>query len=97
MIVARFKVRCRPEHGAEMAAVIAEIEAPSRKLAGVVHFDVARSLTDPDTFVAIEVFEDREALDRQNAQPQVARLIDLMDSGAIVGDYEYTVWAAAPD
>jgi quinol monooxygenase YgiN len=75
-----------------MAAVIAAIEPPSRALPGVVSFDVARSLTDPNSFVAIEVFEDRDALDRQNAQAEVAKLIDLMGSGAITSDYEFTVW-----
>jgi quinol monooxygenase YgiN len=55
MILARFQVQCRPERTEEMAAAIAAVEAPSRALPGVVHFDVARSLTDPDTFVVIEV------------------------------------------
>jgi len=68
MIVARFRVQWRPERTEEMAAAIAAVETPSRAIPGVVHFDVTRSLTDPDSFVAIEVFENRQALDRQNAQ-----------------------------
>jgi hypothetical protein len=42
-----------------------------RTLPGVAHFDVARSLTDPNTLIADEVFEDREALERQNVQGKV--------------------------
>src|SRR6478609_3739479 len=75
MIIGRFKVQCQPDRAEEVAAAIAAVEAPSRELPGVVHFDVARSLTDPNSFVVIEVFEDRQALDRQNAQPEVARVL----------------------
>jgi quinol monooxygenase YgiN len=95
MIVARFKVRCRPERTEEMAAAIAAVEAPSREIPGVVHFDVARSLTDPGTFVVIEVFEDRQALERQNAQSEVARVLSLVEAGTLTGDYEWTVWEAS--
>jgi quinol monooxygenase YgiN len=92
MIVARFKVQCRPEHTEEMGAAIAAVEAPSREIPGVVHFDAARSLTDPDTFVVIEVFEDRHALERQNAQGEVAKVLTLIEAGALTGAFEWTVW-----
>ena len=95
MIVARFKVRCRPEQSDEVAAAIAVVEAPSRALPGVVHFDVARSLTDPHTFIVVEVFDDAAALDRQNAQPEVADVLRILDAGALVGELEWTVWDAS--
>jgi quinol monooxygenase YgiN len=78
-----------------MGAAIAAVEAPSRALPGVVHFDVARSLTDPNSFVVVEVFEDRAALDRQNAQDEVGKVLSLVDDGALTGDYEFTVWETA--
>ena len=53
MIIGRFKVQSRPEYADELAAAIAAVEAPSRELPGVVHFDVTRSLTDPTTFIAV--------------------------------------------
>jgi quinol monooxygenase YgiN len=93
MIIGRFKARCDPDRADEVAAAIAAVEAPSRALPGVVHFDVARSLTEPNTFVVIEVFDNRQALDRQNAQPEVARVLNLVDAGA----YEWTVWDGEPD
>ena len=95
MIVARFKVQCRPERTEEVAAAIAAVEAPSRELAGVVHFDVARSLTDPNTLIAVEVFEDRATLDRQEEQPEVARTMKLFESGALVAEPEYTIYEVA--
>jgi quinol monooxygenase YgiN len=91
MIIGRFKARCGPDRDEELAAAIAAVEMPSRELPGVVHFDVARSLTEPNTFVVTEVFDDREALARQNAQPEVARVLDLVDV------YEWTVWEGEPD
>ncbi len=95
MIVGRFKVQCQPDRSEEMAAAIAAVEAPSRDLPGVIHFDVARSLTDPNSFVVIEVFEDRRALERQNAQSEVARVLGLIEAGALTGDMEWTVWDAS--
>jgi quinol monooxygenase YgiN len=97
MIVGRFKVQCRPDRTDEMAAAIAAVEAPSRGLPGVIHFDVARSLTDPNSFVVIEVFEDSRALERQSAQSEVARVLGLIEAGALTGDLEWTVWEASPD
>ena len=92
MIVGRFRVQARPERSAEVAAAMAAVEPPSRQLPGVVRFDVSRSLTDPHVYLATEVFTDRDALDRQNAQPEVAALLALIGTGATVGDYEWTVW-----
>ncbi len=93
MIIGRFQVRCQPDRADRLATAIAAVEAPSRALPGVVHFDVARSLTDPNTFVVLEVFEDRQALERQNAQREVAELLSLVDPGA----FEWTVWETTAD
>jgi quinol monooxygenase YgiN len=92
MIVARFQVQCRPERTEEMAAAIAAVEAPSRALPGVVHFDVARSLTVPGYLPRHRGVRDRQALDRQNAQREVAQVLSLIEAGALTGDYEWTVW-----
>jgi len=71
------------------------VEAPSRRLPGVVHFDVSRSLTDPNALIATEVFTSREALERQNAQREVAAMLDLINAGALTAEYEWTVWETA--
>src|SRR3954454_22363006 len=86
MIVARFKVVCRQERTEEMTAALAAVEAPSRALPGVVHFDVTRSLCDPHTFVVLEVFEDRAALDRQEAPPEGAAMGGLREAESAVWD-----------
>ena len=76
----------------EVAAAIAAVEAPSRELPGVIHFDVTRSLTDPYTFVVIEVFEDRQALERQEGQGEVTAVMSLIAAGALTRDLEWTGW-----
>ena len=48
MIVVRFKVQCQPDRADEVAAAMGDVVAPSRKMDGVVYFDVARDVTDPN-------------------------------------------------
>jgi hypothetical protein len=38
------------------------------------------------------VFEDRQALERQNAQGEVAKVLSLVEAGALTGDLEWTDW-----
>ena len=79
MIVVRFKVQCQPEKTAQVMAAFEEVIAPSRAVAGVISFDIARDLADPDSFIAVEVFEDRAALERQESLPVVQQTIGLLE------------------
>jgi quinol monooxygenase YgiN len=45
---------------------------------GVVSFDIARDVSDPNAFVATEVFEDAGARERQEALPEVANVMSLL-------------------
>ncbi|MGC4111490.1 MAG: antibiotic biosynthesis monooxygenase [Nocardioides sp.] len=92
MIIGRFRVQARPERSDEIAAAMLAVEAPSRLLPGVVSFDIVRSVSDPHSYLAIEVFADRAAFDAQNAQTEVAELLELIAGGAAVGDYEWRSW-----
>lgn len=74
---------------------MAGVVAPSRSLQGVIHFDVARDVTDPGSLIAIEVFDDRAAMERQEAQPEVARVIALISAGALSGPPEWTIYEVA--
>jgi quinol monooxygenase YgiN len=64
------------------AALEAVIE-PSRALAGVIRFDIARDLADADSFVATEVYEDRSVLERQEALPEVEAALALIRDVAV--------------
>jgi quinol monooxygenase YgiN len=78
VIVIRFKVKCAPGKAEQLMAVFQRCIEPSRAIGGVVHFDIARDLLDSDAFIATEVFEDREALDRQEAQPVIHEVLGLL-------------------
>ena len=65
MIVARFKVQCLSDKTEEMLQAMRAVVGPSRALPGVIHFDVARDVTDANALIALEVFEDRAALTRR--------------------------------
>lgn len=78
MIVIRFKVKCQSGKTEEALAVFREVIAPSRAMDGVVNFDIARDLTDPDSIIATEVFEDQAARDRQESLPEVAKVMSLL-------------------
>lgn len=80
MIVVRFKVRCRPGTVGQAIEVMSKVVQPSRSLHGVVSFDIARDVTDPDCILALEVFEDLEAVGRQELLPEVADVMSLLPS-----------------
>jgi quinol monooxygenase YgiN len=94
MIVLRFKVQCRPEKAEEVMAALAEVVAPARAVVGVISFDIARDLTDPNAFIATEVFEDREARERQESLPQVGKVMALLPD-SLAAPPEATVFQVA--
>jgi quinol monooxygenase YgiN len=96
MLVVRFKVQCQPDRTDEVLAAMRAVVEPSRALPGVVRFDVARDVTDRNALVAIEVFEDHAAMDKQESQPEVAAVIALLEGGAATSEPEWTVFDATP-
>jgi len=91
MIVVRFKVRARREKAEELRAAFQSLVAPSRKVQGALHFDIGRDVTDPNSFIATEVFEDRAALERQEALAEVQKVIALLPN-VLAGDPEATIY-----
>lgn len=98
MIVVRFKARCRPDRIGEALAAFTAVIAPSRALPGVISFDIGRDLADPSAVIAVEVFEDREALDRQESLPEVGRVLALLEEVAVAPPEEavYDVSPSVP-
>ena len=82
MIVLRFKVQCKPDKSAELSAAFADVVAPSRATDGVISFDIARDVADPNSFVATEVFGDAAARGRQEALPEVGKVMSLLPTVA---------------
>jgi quinol monooxygenase YgiN len=78
MMIIRFKVQCQPERVDEALGVFSAVVEPSRKLDGVISFDIGRDLIDPNSIIAAEVFEDAAARERQEAQPVVGKVMGLL-------------------
>ena len=91
MLVLRFKVQCQPEKTEEVMAALRDVVAPARATEGVVSFDIARDLTDPNSFIATEVFEDAAARDRQESLPEVGKVMTLLPS-SVAAPPEATVY-----
>ena len=94
MVVVRFKVRCRPDKTGEVKAAFEQVIGPSREVDGVISFDIAHDLADPDSFIATEVFEDRAALDRQEELPEVARTLAVLEQ-SLAAEPEATIFEVA--
>ena len=78
MIVVRFKVTCKPEMIGKAKAAFEAVVAPSRRIEGVINFDIAQDIADPNSLIATEVFDDRAALARQEALPEVKNVIEQL-------------------
>jgi quinol monooxygenase YgiN len=91
VVVVRFKVRCQPEKVDEVRAAFEAVIGPSRDVDGVISFDIAQDLADPDSFIATEVFEDRATLDRQESLPEVARTLGVLEQ-SLAAEPEATIF-----
>jgi len=91
MIVVRFKVQCRPDKAEQVMAALTEVVSASRTLDGVISFDIGRDVSDANSFIATEVFEDRAALDRQEALPEVAKTLGILED-SLVSEPEATIF-----
>lgn len=91
MIVVRFKVKCKPDKAEQLRAAFEAAVAPSRTVQGCLNFDIARDVTEPNSFIATEVFEDKEALARQETLPQVKKVIELLPE-VLAGEPEATIY-----
>lgn len=65
-------------------AALAPVVAASRALPGVISIDIARDITDPDAFIATELYEDREALDRQMELPETKAGLAALRDGLVI-------------
>jgi quinol monooxygenase YgiN len=94
VIVVRFKATCRPDRVEQAIEAFAAVVEPSRNVAGVIGFDVGRDLVDPNAVVAVEVFEDEDARNRQESLPEVARVMGLLPE-ALAAPPEATVFTVS--
>ena len=91
MIVARFRMTAQPERASEVETALVKVIEPSRSLPGVVHFDVGRDISDSNSFIATEVFDDVDALERQESLPEVHTAMAVLGE-ALAAPPEATVF-----
>lgn len=94
MIVVRFKMQCRPDKVDELQSLLAAVAVASQSVEGVVSFDIGQDVTDSNSFVATEVFDDRAALARQEALPEVAAAMAAFEE-ALAAEPEATIFDVA--
>jgi quinol monooxygenase YgiN len=93
-IVLRFKVVCQPDKTEQVLAALRAVIGPARAVDGVISFDIGRDLTEPNAFIATEVFQDEAARARQESLPEVAAVMGLLPS-ALSAPPEMTVYQVA--
>jgi quinol monooxygenase YgiN len=65
------RVSCTAEHRQAMVALFERMQDESRREAGCLRYGFFAAVEDPLSFVAVEEWADREALDRHFAQPHL--------------------------
>jgi quinol monooxygenase YgiN len=94
MVILRFKVHSKSEKSDELMAVLAEIIPSARATEGVINFDIARTLDDPDSFIATAVYDDGAALERQESAPEVDRAMAIFPE-SLMAPPERTIFDAS--
>jgi quinol monooxygenase YgiN len=94
MIILRFKVRSRPDKSDELMEALADIITPARATEGVINFDIARDLDEPNSFIATAIYDDGAALERQESLPEVDRVMAMLP-GSLVAPPERTIFDAS--
>jgi quinol monooxygenase YgiN len=85
VIIYRVTGKVRTHRIEEARRTFAALSAASRAMPGVVSFDIAQDVTDPENFVSVEVYDDQPAVDRQGELPELRALMaslgDLLADG----------------
>ena len=92
MLLVIGRVECTPERRDELVALMTEMQDNSRGEDGCLRYGFFAAVEDPLSFVAVEEWADREALDRHFAQPHLRefarRLLELVSSQPEIAIHE---------
>lgn len=94
MIVVRFKMQSHPDKVDEVRSLLTDVAVVSQSVKGVVSFDIGQDVTDSNSFVATEVFDDKDALERQESLPEVAAAMAAFET-ALAAEPEATIFNVA--
>lgn len=79
MIVFRVAVQVHDAKLGEARVLFGALTQASRRVPGVVCFDILQDPEQPQRFVSIEVYQDQAALDRQGTLPELAAVMTAFD------------------
>jgi quinol monooxygenase YgiN len=86
------RVECGEEKRSELVALMEEMQDNSRKEEGCLRYGFFSAVEDPNSFVAVEEWADREALDKHFAQEHLQefarRLLELVTERPEVAIHE---------
>jgi quinol monooxygenase YgiN len=92
MLLVVGRVQCRSEQRDELIALFEGMQDDSRREDGCLRYGFFSAVEDPLSFVAVEEWADREALDRHFAEPHLQefarRLLGLVSSQPEVAIHE---------
>jgi quinol monooxygenase YgiN len=86
------RVECNADRRDELVAAFEEMQDNSRREPGCLRYGFFAAVEDPLSFIAVEEWADREALDRHFAQPHLRefarRLLELVSARPGVAIHE---------
>ena len=100
MIVVIGRVRCEPEQRERLVALLERMQEDSRREEGCIRYGFFAAVEDPHSFVAVEEWADREALDTHFAQPHLrefaAGLLEVVSERPEVAIHEIATTSDFP-
>jgi quinol monooxygenase YgiN len=96
VVILRFKIHSKPDKSDEVMTALTEIISSARATEGVINFDIARVLLEPDSFIATAIYEDGAALERQESAPEVHRAMAIFPE-SLATPPERTIYDASVD
>src|SRR3954467_10496305 len=92
MILVIGRVRCAAEQRDELVSLLETMQTESRREDGCIRYGFFAAVEDPLSFVAVEEWRDREALDAHFAQPHLhqfsRRLLEIVSERPEVAIHE---------
>lgn len=92
MLVVIGRVRCRAEQREELVAELERMQDDSRREPGCLRYGFFAAVEDPLSFIAVEEWADREALDRHFAEPHLhefaRRLLEIVSTEPEIAIHE---------
>jgi quinol monooxygenase YgiN len=92
MLLVIGRVRCDPERREELVALLERMQNDSRREEGCIRYGFFAAVEDEHSFIAVEEWQDREALDRHFVEPHLhefsARLLELVSERPEVAIHE---------